>query len=86
LSQLGKELFLGKPAQAACQWQQRCPPVKPHVGAVLLGFFINTQQKLKICGMFRTPQRCLAFGSENASLEAFWASFSSTDLITSYKK
>ncbi|PLW20730.1 hypothetical protein PCASD_01675 [Puccinia coronata f. sp. avenae] len=29
LSQLGKELFLGEPAQAARRGQRRRPPVKP---------------------------------------------------------
>jgi hypothetical protein len=42
LYQLGEELFLGEPAQAARRGQQRHPPVKPRVGAVLPGFFINT--------------------------------------------
>jgi hypothetical protein len=42
LYQLGKKLFLGDPAQAALRGRQRCPPVKLRVGAVLLGFFINT--------------------------------------------
>jgi hypothetical protein len=42
--QLGKELFLGKPAQAALLGQKLCPPVKPCVGAVLPVFFINAQK------------------------------------------
>jgi hypothetical protein len=40
--QLGKELFLGKPAQAACRGQRRLPLVKPRAGVVLLGFFFST--------------------------------------------
>jgi hypothetical protein len=39
LYQLGEELFLGEPAQAARRGQRRRPPVKPRVGAVLPGFF-----------------------------------------------
>jgi hypothetical protein len=42
-SQLGKELFLGEPAEAACQCR---PPVKPHVGAVWLGFLSTPFSKI----------------------------------------
>jgi hypothetical protein len=44
LYQLGKELSLSEPAQAARRGQQHLPPVKPRVGAVLPGFFVNTHR------------------------------------------